>query len=146
MFLDEKTKNNKHAKFPQTQRQVHCYSDWNPYRISESREKNLTFIWKFLKVRMPRTFFFTGKKKRSLLTEKCIKETCLKTLWRCYRNMQVCEWRICHVLSWTFDLLFSTLEQLCISSLTATHYKEFLWLRVRAGLYKHEYFEDNMTI
>lgn len=105
-----------------------------PTGFVKVEKKNLTFIWKFLKVRMPRTFFYK-KKRRSLLTEKCIKEACLKTLWCCYRNMQVCEWRICHVLNWTFNLLFSTLEQLCISALTATHYTELLGLKMRVGLW-----------
>lgn len=133
MFLDGKAKHNKHAKFPQTQRQVYCYSDWNPYRISESREKkNLTFIWKFLKVRMPRTFFLQEKEKT--ITENVSKKFVWKH-WCCYRNMQVCEWRICHVLNWTFNLLFSTLEELCISVLTATHYKELLRLKMRVGLW-----------
>lgn len=104
-----------------------------PTGFLKVEKKNLTFIWKFLKVRMPRTFFYK-KKRRPLLTENVSKKFVWKH-WCCYRNMQVCEWRICHVLNWTFNLLFSTLEELCISVLTATHYKELLRLKMRVGLW-----------
>lgn len=47
--------------------------------LKVEKKKNLTFIWKFLKVRMPRTFFLQEKEK-TITYRKCIKEVCLKTL------------------------------------------------------------------
>lgn len=63
MFLDGKTKNNKHAKFPQTQRQVYCYSDWNPYRISESREKKFNIHLEVFKSENAKNIFLQEKEK-----------------------------------------------------------------------------------